>query len=53
MRFRNFEDNKNWTTDEKQMKASGLYKFVEGNNLKEKLHTLNKGKRDDCATFQE
>jgi len=46
------EDNK-WTTDEKQIKSSGLGKFVEGNTNKIKLLRLTNGKREDIATFQD
>lgn len=53
LRFKNMEDNKNWTTDEKQIKSSGLYKFVTGKTMKEKLNLLSKGKREELATFQD
>jgi len=47
------EYNKNWHTDEKDMKTSGLNKFVEGKTLKEKIIRLSKGRREDLATFQD
>jgi len=47
------EDNKNWTTDEKQMKTSGLSKFVQGSSLAEKMVNVTKGKRSEYATFQD
>lgn len=40
-------DNKNWTTDDKQIKSSGLYKFVEGATAKEKILNVTHNKRED------
>lgn len=46
-------DNKNWTTDEKQMKSSGLNRFVQGETLSEKMRAVTRGKRTEYATFQD